>query len=274
MSKKQVFSVLRRRFAHLPLSSLLFLCIGAHNTDFSHAALEETNPPKNIVDALLPAGRYLLKTKIVAEAIVPVIGRVDSTTRTLAWVDIQHESGRVIGQQKVCQVSLGDEEDLARTIFPDALIQALPPKKIHFEISPAALFPIKLNVDLGEDTMGYRSTTPGAPLPHSAEAAELVDIDHDGRPGATLFLDLPGFGRYPLGIVSKGHTRLDGWLSAPGFAKGNATLLKFQQRVLSGLPVEGEVRDVKGVPDRSSFELAPIEPGVGCAELMARGLPS
>lgn len=238
-----------------------------------HAGFDEQTSVDNI-NALLPPGRYLLKTKVVAEAVLPVIGRVDSTTRTLAWVDIRHRSGQVIGQQKVCQVSLGDERDLARTIFPDSLIQALPEKQIRFELSPAAIFPMRLHVDLGEETMGYTATSPGAPLPQSAQSAELVDVDKDGRPGATLFLDLPGIGRYPLGIVSKGHTLLEGWLDAPGFASGNATLLKFQQRVLSGLPVDGEVRDIKGVPERSSFELAPIAPEMDCEGLMASGLPS
>lgn len=271
MNAPKIWRWMRTRFRFMALLCVLFFSIGVDHADLSHAAFD-TNITAQQVDSLLPAGRYLLKTKVVAAANLPVIGRVDSTTRTLAWVDIEHRGGLVVGRQKICQVALGDERDLARTIFPDSLIHALPVKRIRFELSPAALFPMKLEVDLGEETMGYRATSPGAPLPRSAQAAEVVDVDKDGRPGATLFLDLPGIGRYPLGIVSKGHTRLEGWLHAPGFAKGSATLLQFQQRVLSGLPVKGEVRDVKGIPERSSFELAPLGPGVGCAELSAYGL--
>lgn len=242
-------------------------------TRVAHAAIEHGQRDDK-VEKILPPGRYVLKTKVVAQANVPVLGEMRTTTTTLAWVDVRIQQGEAIGQQKVCQVSLGEVQDVARTIFPESLVQALPQKQIHFSFSPDATFPVKIQVDLGEETMGYTSRSPDGALPTSAQAPELVDVDQDGRPGATLFLELPGLGRYPLGIVSKGHTRLEGWVSAPGIAQGNATLLNFRQRVLSGLPIDGEVRDIKGLPARSHFELKRVEPAVDCARLIADGQAS
>lgn len=217
-------------------------------------------------DEALPEGRYALVMDVVADANVPVLGGVRSSTKTLALLDVRRDGDRLIARQDVCDVELGPDQGIARTVFPERLVRALPERSYVLDVTPAT-DGARVRADLGIDTLGYDPDKSGGRLPTSRDDPGLVDVDGDGRPGATLFLEVKGAGRFPLEVVSRGRTVLEGRVVGPGRATGTARLVEYEQKVLGGLPVQGAVRGVEGRTAESRFVLERVDDGARCGDL-------
>lgn len=213
----------------------------------------------------LPEGRYALWMRVVTEATVPVLGEIQTSTTTRALVDVTRDHDGLWGTQHLCEVTLGPPDGIARTVFPPTLLASLAPRRYRIGLSRTERG-TELDIDLGLDVMGFDPTRTEGELPQRSNHPGLVDVDGDQRPGATLWLEVTRIGRFPLAVVSRGQTRLLGAVTAPGHAQGRATLLRFEQRVLEGMPVPGSVERVRSLDDASVFRLRAVPADSSCGD--------
>lgn len=211
----------------------------------------------------LPEGRYALWMRVVTQAEVPVLGEIKTSTTTRALVDVTRERDGLWGTQRLCEVTLGQPEGIARTVFPPALLDSLAPRRYRIDVVQRASG-THLDIDLGLDVMGFDPSRTRGALPQRSDDPGLIDVDGDRRPGATLWLEVQHLGRFPLAVVSRGQTRLLGEVVASGRAHGKASLVRFEQRVLEGMPVPGAVERVRSVEDASLFRLRAVPAQATC----------
>lgn len=211
----------------------------------------------------LEAGRYSLVLRYTIDAELPLIGKVKSTTTTSALVDLDDRGG---ARQRVCSITSSTPDALGvSTRASPQLVKGIPEIRYLVHMGDGA----RIGADLGPGALGYDADK-NDHLPESGRDPAVTDPDGDGVPGAAIDVHVPGIGRLPISIVSRGRTVLDGRITGPGRAEGRALLDAAAQRVVAGLPFAPPAQSV--VPDarRSRFELVKLEAGASCADVVQR----
>lgn len=192
-------------------------------------------------------GQFVLQMHAASEAKVPVLGWQWSVTDTVALVRVQEDG---TWEHVVCDVIIRDRTPLARTIMPEALVRALPPTRARMDVLGDAM-----TVDLGTARLGFSE---GA-LPDAPQAANLVDHEGDGRPGATVVIAVVGLGDVGVDVVHESHAVLhgtragDGWHGLIETVALRQHVISADHRLLAGSPV------VRPDPTRSTFSLVPTQ---------------
>ncbi len=205
----------------------------------------------------LEPGTWRLDLEMVSEAKVPVLGWQHSVTHSVAVV---HLDGDGTWTQQVCAVEIRDRNPMVHTWLPDAFIAALPVIVTRAETDGDTL-----TVDLGLSAVGWDPRIAGD-LPSDRDDAAVVDHEGDGRPGATVQLQIRGVGTFGIDIVETSRAVLIGQRTDLGWA-GTVQTLDLAQHVL-----DADHRMLRKTPelrpnnDDSRFILVP-SPGATCASL-------
>ncbi len=211
----------------------------------------------------LEAGRYSLVLRYTIDAELPLIGKVTSTTTTSALVDLDAQGA---ARQRVCSITSSTPDALGvSTRASPALVKGIPEVRYIVKVADGA----RIAADMGPGALGYDADK-NKRLPESSRDPAVTDPDGDGVPGAAIDVHVPGMGRLPISIVSRGRTVLDGRITAPGRAEGRALLEDAAQRIVAGLPFAPPAQSVVPDAQRSRFELVKLEGNASCADVVQR----
>lgn len=208
------------------------------------------------LDRLAP-GRYRLDVEVFVATEVPVLGEQRTVTRTTSLVVIDD---RGMATAIACAVSTTGAAFSSR--LPMASIRALPSSRFAFVVDGD-----RVRADMGEGTLGWRGA---GPLPEDSADPRVLDVDGDGNPGMLMELDLGAMGTWPLQVVSRGRTVLDGHRTRDG-AEGRLGRVESEERVLSGLPVELPMRAAPVDVGATRFSLVAVD-ARDCAALPPKAL--
>lgn len=212
-------------------------------------------------------GTWRLEMEVRSTAELPVV-RATSTTVTVAVVTV---TGDADGDarawtHRACSVEIRESNPFARTELPAALVEVLPPTVARVEIEGDAL-----RVDLGTSHLGYDPAVTGGALPLDRDAPGVLDVDGDGRPGATVLVTLRGLGVYGLEVVQRSRAVLAGVFDEDS-ARGMVATTEFAQVVLAAdHPWLRKTPPVHHDDAQSTFRLTRLPDGAGCAEALVAG---
>jgi hypothetical protein len=189
----------------------------------------------------LEAGTYRLDVNVVVLASVPVLGEQRTVTSTTSIIELDANGMATATACKVVTEGPGFTSRL-----PPASLRALPTSRFAIVTDGTTI-----RADMGAGRLAY---TGDGPMPQSADDPRVTDPDRDGKPGLRMLLNLGPLGQWTIQIVSRGHTKLEGQMTADG-AVGRLTSVISEEQVLSGLPVSLPSRGEPIDPGRSSFVL-------------------
>jgi hypothetical protein len=189
--------------------------------------------------AALQPGTYRLDVNVVVMASVPVLGEQRTVTSTTSIIVVDDVG---IATARACKVVTKGPGFQSR--LPPSSLRALPTSRFAITTDGQTI-----RADMGEGQLAYAGD---GPMPQSDKDPRVTDPDGDGKPGLRMLLDLGALGKWDLQIVSRGHTKLEGTLTADG-AAGRLTSVMSEEQVLSGLPVSLPTRSSPIDPGRSSF---------------------
>jgi len=197
-------------------------------------------------DARAPAaGHYALEVRLTSSTKAPFVGWVQAVTSSASLVQLTEEAdGTLVATQTACDVQI-DGGAPARTEVPPSFVANLPVQRYPLELSAAADGGVSLDADPGPSWVGQG--------PDGA----LLDHENDGHPGATVWVQIPVFGRVEVYVKQHAHTRLHGaW--AHDHAEGRVEVVAMQQQTLGAshklLASDRPTR----VVDEGSFVLLPV----------------
>ncbi len=206
-----------------------------------------------------PLGQYALKTEVVTQSQIPVLGQNRVVTTTRALLTVSEQDGRVEALQLTCSV---DVQSTSRTdtVIPEAFVAALPPV-VYQVVSGLDGF----HFASGVQRVGLEH--PVGTLPRSANDPAVLDTDGDGHPGATVTLDNPWVGAVHIYVVQQTETVLSGRSTTDG-ALGQVEIVALTQRTLGASnPLFAVTPKLWPEAGESRFWMTALEPGATCADL-------
>jgi len=214
-------------------------------------------------------GTWALEVVIGTTTKAPIIGETDSTSKTRLLVHVTANADASTPawtqSQQVCRTWMEGGSKLAKTVLPPAWIDVMPPRSYALVLAADA-DGWTYAADTGLQVIGYDETR-GA-LPTRGTDANVLDADKDGRPGATVRLEVPGFGAGEIYIAQRGHSRLAGRVVSADRIEGSVLVVEMSQATLGASHrVFDFTPDTRPDPARSSFAMWRVEPGSGCAGL-------
>jgi hypothetical protein len=210
-------------------------------------------------------GTWRLEMEVRSTAELPVV-RATSTTVTVAVVTVAADGDGLAWTHRACSVEIREANPFASTELPTALVEVLPPTTSRAEVEGDAL-----RVDLGTSHLGYDPAVTGGALPTDRGAPGVLDVDGDGRPGATVLVTLRGLGVYGLEVVQRSRAVLAGVLDQDS-ARGTVATTEFAQVVLAAdHPWLRKTPPVRHDDADSTFRLTRLPDGAGCAEALVAG---
>lgn len=232
---------------------------------FALAALALAAPRRPAqADAGLGPGAWALRLETATTAIVPVLGptRGGSVSVSAVTVDAAPD-GALRFTHRPCAVEMVGASGRARMSVSPAFVAAIPAKT-----TAARLTPEGWRIDLGLDVVGYDPAAAPAP-PRAPDHPAVRDFDADGRPGATVRLEVPVLGSVELYVAQAAHVVLEaGRPDGRGLA-GQVRTLRFEQSTLGAShKLFAANPEIRPDPARSSFRLAPAS-GPGCPAALA-----
>ena len=249
--------------------ALALLSSGAHgdgDVPSSEAALLAAASPGG---HRLPAGRYGLFFDVVSIARPPVLPEVVATTTLSALVEMGQPAPGVragmAATQTACALVTRAADGSFTTTATEALVKAI--DVVRYDVLLTANDGgVRFFADLGDSSLGYDLKRSPERIPQSREDPALTDPDGDGVLGAAMRLAVPSLGSFDLSIASRGHTVLRGKLTATGRAVGRPHVVKSDQRVIAGLPVE-PVGDKVIDERRGRFVMQRLADDATCADV-------
>jgi hypothetical protein len=221
----------------------------------------------------LAPGAYRLDMRQVHSARFPLLGRTRTAWVSVALARIERADDDSLRQEhRLCDVRFESGLPLVEMIMPEPMRESLGRPHYPVELSRSD-DGWHYHADLGFEHVGYVPREPGERLPRSREDSAVVDSDHDGKPGATLHLDVPLLDPFELYVVQRGHAVLDGELGADGRIEGvlrEGVLRESLEQVVIGSDPYFLKRSPKLEPDpeRSRFALTPVPDDTTCASLL------
>jgi hypothetical protein len=216
----------------------------------------------------LVPGAYRLEMRQAHASKFPLLGRTETVFASVSLARLQPAAGGLRQQHRVCDVRFESGLPLVEMVMPEAMRASL--------VSPAYAVELRrdaqgwaYHADLGVEHVGYRpGEDPEAGLPRRREDPAVFDSDGDGKPGATLHLDVPVLDPFELYVVQRGHVVLDGRVLEGGRVEGDV-LADLEQVVIGSSPYFLK-RSPKLEPDRerSHFVMTPVPADSTCESLL------
>ena len=215
----------------------------------------------------IQSGHHILTIHSATRAKIPFFGWTPSVTRSVVLIDLQKTENGWMQTHTVCDIKIETKRIPVRTIIPDAFVQALPVKQYAidvFELNGT----VHYTADLGIDNVGMNSNA--QEVPRTPDHPDVVDMDGDGHPGATVHVKVPMFGMAHLYVAQRGSIALEGTVNSDGVVNGRVKLGPTVQHTLdaSNLLLKSSP-PIRPDPDRSRFQLIPYDGLAECGSIDA-----
>jgi hypothetical protein len=233
------------------LSSLMFLS--------GVSAAQDDNP--------LPPGMYRLEMILASVARLPFFGMSKSASRSVSLIEVRSDQSGLVQRHEVCDFHVLEDSAMIKMVFPDKFIAALAKHSYPIQVEKDDQG-WRYRADLGVERIGYKPTSSESSLPTKLDDPSVFDWDGDGHPGATLKISVPLLPDGELYVVQRGHSILNGRITARGRVEGSIEVRSFEHRVLGAWP--GFLnRSPEIVPDpaESRFTIIAIPPDSNCETL-------
>ena len=132
------------------------------------------------------SGRWLVLQVTTAATRVPVLGSIETITRSVALHELRQEGDRLFGPGILCDLQSDMKPRLVETVYPPALIQSLPQPRLDGRLISSdgklVFHQPKETIVIGANLEDLE----GEPLPTDPDDDRVVDQDADGKPGITV----------------------------------------------------------------------------------------
>ncbi len=213
----------------------------------------------------LQAGTHTLTIHSATRAKIPFFGWTPSVTRSRVLIELEQTDTGWIQTHTVCDIKIETKRIPVKTIIPDAFVKALPIKKYAIDVTETPDgFAYKAN--LGVDNIGMR---PGAnTVPSEVDHPDVVDMEKDGHPGATVLVKVPMFGMAKLYVSQRGSIQLDGTIGPDGTVTGRVLVGPTVQHTLdaSNLLLKSSP-PIKPEANKSWFRMQPHSGASTCSAI-------
>ncbi len=212
-------------------------------------------------------GHWRMDLRVVSHADIPVLGTATVLSHSIFKVLIDGTAQTQVQHTEPCYLKAYPERAIARTIIPRTFVDALPNKTFPLTLEPDAEG-WRLQADMLPQYIGYTPDGADDGVPLEPDDPRVEDTDDDGRPGATIRLNLPLFDDVALYTAQRAQTLLDGHLSGVDRVSGGVNIAGFQQRTLSAsnrLFVSNPNIEID--QGRSTFEMVRLPGETPCDEL-------
>lgn len=198
---------------------------------------------------------------------LPFLGSSKSASKSVSVVEVRRQGPILTQSHQVCDFRVLEHSAMIKMVFSDKFVSALakPTYPIQMEKDAQGWF---YRADLGMERIGYRGDSADGKLPTKIDDPAVYDWDGDGHPGATLRLSVPLLPDGELYVVQRGHSVLNGRVTAPGRIDGDIEVLSFEHRVLGAKPsFLNRSPEIEPDPKGSRFSLSPVPAGSTCESL-------
>jgi hypothetical protein len=192
------------------------------------------------------------------------------TARTTSWSLVRwtQDGERVVTDERLCGLYAAPVLG-ATTTFPSGFVRGFPTQRRTGRLSAG-----QWTSDPLVQVIGARVADASTPLPSTAEAAEVVDMDKDGKPGVTVNIAHSVMGGGDVYVTQRSVATLSGTVGVDGRIVG-VVRHQVEQRVLGATTWWLKLSTgTRPHPDasQSTFVLAPVDATATCATVLsARG---
>ena len=244
--------------------SLLSLCLWV-STWTSTAYADIGAPAVERPDLI---GTWYLRIRTATDARIPIIGNTHIKSTTHLLTSIYDDEGQLMQKQKTCIVDTRPSRSITRTTLPQAFIDHLPVKSYPIEIKGDSPNGWQYSADLRQQYVGYDGSIAKGKIPEKSNDAAVFDWDEDGKPGASVMIHIPIFGKVRIYMVQTNHTVLKGTIIDEKRIEGKTHLLLLQQRTIGAdnrLLAANPALSIGTGHDK--FEMVRIPSGADCTEI-------
>ncbi len=222
------------------------------------------------VEAPVQPGLWGVRLELATNSRAPVIREVESTLYLWALAEVGQDEQGWFQTHRVCEADIVGTSVLARTIIPQVYVEHMPRQRLRPQVSQEA-WRWTWNVNLDPMPIGYDYDASPDVLPASADHPAVYDWDEDGKPGATVLVDLPLFQPFEVYITQLSRLRLAGGIDDENHIQGRLYLDSLERHVI-GASNRLFNRDVDTWPrpDASRFFMLRLPQGTPCDQV--RGL--
>lgn len=216
------------------------------------------------------SGTFHLRMRTATDADVPVIGTTRVNTVSDMLATIERKGDAFVQTHITCFVNAIPTRGFARTVLPPTFIKALPVKTYTLALTQDDSG-WRYDADLQPQSVGYHMDQTGGPMPTKSDHPAIYDWDGDGKPGASVMVDIPLFGEFRIFMVQWSHARLTGRIQSADEVTGKAIMMGLNQRTIGADNVLFRTSPkIRPAPEPKNFELTRVPAGSTCADLKGR----
>ena len=219
---------------------------------------------------LLP-GRYGMVVDTATIQKLPFLGRTPGGSRGWLIGDLRHTPDGPRLRMETCDVIVtGLKGKEGRVDVPRAFIDSIPVNDRPVVLSARSRGDWELRIDMGLNTVGFDPQA-SATMPTEADDPAVRDTDGDGKPGATMKLQIPLFGDIDLYVVQKAHITLRGTVGPGGPAAGGIDYAMLEQATIGAThELFAATPPMWPDPSRSGFVMVALPDSTTCGNVRQR----
>jgi len=211
-------------------------------------------------------GTYALTINAATQAKIPFFGWTRSDTRSIVMATLERNETGTRQTHRVCDISIRTRGIPVKTIIPDAFVKALPIKNYAIDLDEQE-GTLRYRANMGVDNVGMKPSA--ATVPRTPDDPNVVDMEGDGFPGATVLVNVPMFAQAELYVSQRGSMQLDGTVQPDGSVSGTVNVGPTVQHTLAASNILFKSSPpIKPEPERSWFRLTPISGEANCETVL------
>ncbi len=198
------------------------------------------------------------------------LGAADGTRVTIARIDLTHAGYDVYETSEVCDIWVPPVGEVVVS-FPQALIDGIPTLDTARTLDDNAIGTPYENLDDPlVQVVAWNPTGDPAhdPIPTDDHDSRIYDIDHDGLPGGTVYVDA-GFLDGEMYVVARTIMWIDGEVVSEDEISGTVEA-ESEQVTIGASNVLFEVSTTVDQMPGSTFQKVRIDPGLSCDAIVAQ----
>jgi hypothetical protein len=236
------------------------LLLGAWSTV---SVAQEATPPDL-------TGTFHLRMRTATQAKVPVIGTTIVNTTSDLLATVTYKDGAYVQTHRTCKVNAVPTRGIARTVLPPTFINALPMKTYQLQLTQDSKG-WRFDADLKPQSIGYHPSQSGGVMPKDKHHAAIFDWDGDGKPGASVMVDIPVIGEFRIYMVQFSHARLTGRVESRDRVTGKTVMMSLDQQTIGAdNRLFASSPSIAPAPGHRAFEMERMPDGSSCADLVDR----
>lgn len=198
------------------------------------------------------------------------LGSADGTRVTIARIDLVHAGNDLHETSEVCGLSVPPVGEVQVT-FPDALIDGIPVLETSRTLGSNDIGAAYENLD--DPLVQLVAWHPDGdasnePLPTDPSDPRVFDIDHDGLPGGTVYVDA-GFLNGEMYVAARTILWIDGEVISETEIAGTVEAVSEQVTLGASNVLFEQTADVTQMPG-STFRKVAIDAGMNCDAIVAQ----